>query len=134
MSITSLEQAIARNDARRRVAEARFELGGLILGLLRSGEERVLFDDPRIKPALVAVEEAEKAFAALPGDGSPGEITGRTELLMSNGPYSGAGGAGGSGGQMEFRCLHCLGLLRQVPVHERTGETGHDYYCPRCRR
>jgi hypothetical protein len=50
-------------NAEVRVREARSELGAALLKILRSGEEIVRFDDPRVAPLLAIVKMAEQALA-----------------------------------------------------------------------
>lgn len=60
-----MNPTIARVEAERRVHLARYELGEVLLTLMRAGEEKVAFDDPRVQPALKAIDEAENAAAAV---------------------------------------------------------------------
>jgi hypothetical protein len=62
---------ISRVEAERRVHHARYELGGILLAILRAGEHKVAFNDPRVQPALIAVKEAEIALASLGGEIPP---------------------------------------------------------------
>ena len=61
----AFDRSVAIACAQRRVRMARWDLGGVLLGLLRAGEERVRFDDPRVAPAMAALVSAEEALVAL---------------------------------------------------------------------
>jgi len=53
--------AVILDALRRRATEARWELGRLLLDLLRAGAETVRFDDVRVADAVASVREAEAA-------------------------------------------------------------------------
>jgi dihydroxyacetone kinase len=64
-ALTQVEHRVALRAATHQARYARWELGGILLGLLRAGEPSVRFDDPRVAPALEACRNAEADLGAL---------------------------------------------------------------------